>query len=105
MKILLDECLPVDLRHCLPSHVVFTVTYMGWSGIKNGALIARAASDGFDVIITNDQAFDRHAGAQPAVSVLIIHAKSNDLDELTPLLPDITRALAALPPNSVVRVG
>lgn len=39
MKLLLDENLPHDLRQHLAGHVVFTVAYMGWSGMKNGDLL------------------------------------------------------------------
>jgi len=54
MKILLDECLPRQLRHDLPDHDVTTVAAMGWAGTKNGALLRLAASD-FDVFITIDR--------------------------------------------------
>jgi hypothetical protein len=49
VKLLLDENLPHDLRHHLVGHEVFTVTYMGWSGTKNGALLLLAADAGFDL--------------------------------------------------------
>jgi hypothetical protein len=41
MKILLDENLPHKLRHEIIGHEVFTVAYMGWSGIENGKLLTR----------------------------------------------------------------
>jgi hypothetical protein len=34
MKLLLDENLPHQLRHEIGGHECFTVTYMGWSGVK-----------------------------------------------------------------------
>jgi hypothetical protein len=40
MKILLDENLPHELRHEISGHDVFTVKYLGWSGMKNGLLKA-----------------------------------------------------------------
>jgi hypothetical protein len=39
----------------LPGHVVRSTIYMGWSGLKNGELIARAEADGFEVLIAADQ--------------------------------------------------
>lgn len=48
MKLLLDENLPHELRHHLPGHNVFTTAYMAWGGLKNGALLALAARQGFD---------------------------------------------------------
>ena len=41
MKIVLDENLPHDLRYFLPRHEIFTVAYMGWSGIENGELLKK----------------------------------------------------------------
>ena len=51
MKVLLDENLPHDLRHLLaPPHDVVTVAYLGWSGMKNGVLMRRAADGGSHLI-------------------------------------------------------
>ena len=55
MKVLLDENLPHLLRNNLGDHVVFTVRYKGWAGLKNGELLKTAEDDGFEVFITGDQ--------------------------------------------------
>lgn len=53
-KVILDENLPVPLRHHLAEFEVVTVQYQGWSGIQNGELVALI--DGrFDVLLTADQ--------------------------------------------------
>ena len=44
MRILLDESLPIELRSEISSHDVRYVREMGWSGLKNGELLARAAA-------------------------------------------------------------
>ena len=54
MRILLDESLPIELQSELPDHDTRTVQAMGWSGLKNGELLARAA-DLFEVFLTVDQ--------------------------------------------------
>ncbi|HEX4134270.1 MAG TPA: hypothetical protein VHY84_06580 [Bryobacteraceae bacterium] len=36
MKVLLDENLDHRLRRHLGSHEVFTVSFKGWNGLKNG---------------------------------------------------------------------
>jgi hypothetical protein len=36
MKIPLDECLPLDLRHSFPSHAAHTAQWAGLEGKKNG---------------------------------------------------------------------
>ncbi len=61
MKILLDESIDVEFRTRITGHDVFTVAYMGWKGLSNGALLARAAADGFDAMITTDKPMKRAA--------------------------------------------
>jgi len=55
MKILLDENLDHRLRSHLGSHEVYTASYMGWDGLKNGKLIQAAEDDSFDLLLTGDQ--------------------------------------------------
>jgi hypothetical protein len=42
MKVLLDENLPHELRHEVVGHDVYTVQFMGWCGLRNGAPLAQA---------------------------------------------------------------
>lgn len=55
MIVLLDENLPHDLRRAFPGHDVSNVFYRGWSGRKNGELIALCEENLIDVILTADQ--------------------------------------------------
>jgi hypothetical protein len=55
VKVLLDENLDHRLRKHLGSHDVFTASYMGWDGLKNGQLLRAAEDGGFDVFVTGDQ--------------------------------------------------
>ena len=55
MKVLLDENLDQALRKLLGHHEVVTVTYMGWAGFQNGALLRAAEDTGIDVLLTGDQ--------------------------------------------------
>jgi len=43
MKILPDECLPLDFRHSFPGHEAHTAQRAGLNGMKNGELIAAPA--------------------------------------------------------------
>ena len=53
-KVILDENLPVPLRHHLKDFDVVTVQYQGWAGVQNGSLMTLI--DGrFDVFVTADQ--------------------------------------------------
>ena len=89
MKILLDECVPKRLREHLVNHAVTTVVEYGWSGIKNGALLAKAAEH-FEVFITVDRnlSFQQNTITLPII-VIVLHANSNELKELIPLVSKV----------------
>jgi len=55
MKILLDECVPVQVRNALVGHDVSTAQQRGWGGISNGELLQRAEQDGFHLFIVADK--------------------------------------------------
>jgi predicted nuclease of predicted toxin-antitoxin system len=55
MKILLDECVPLQVRQALPNHEVTTAQRMGWGGISNGDLLDKAEREGFKVFIVADK--------------------------------------------------
>ena len=69
MKVLIDECLPRALKRLLVEHDCQTVREMGWSGKKNGELLALAEKQ-FDVLITIDQAMPGQVTAD-SFSVLV----------------------------------
>jgi hypothetical protein len=105
VKLRLDENLPHELRHHLAAHDVFTVRYMGWSGISNGELLRRAADDGFDAMVTLDSGvrYQQNVATLP-LAVVILSAPSNDISDLLPLVPALLAALTALAPRTLVRV-
>jgi len=55
VKIRLDECVPVQVRHALTGHDVSTVQAQGWKGIQNGELLAAAEAAGFALFILADK--------------------------------------------------
>lgn len=95
MKILLDECVPKDIKKFLSKHEVSTVIECGWSGIKNGALLKLARTN-FDVFITVDKnlSFQQNTYKLP-IPVIVIHSHSNKLKYLEPILPSVVNVLEA----------
>ena len=102
MRLLLDECVPARLRKALPSHQVSTVGLEGWSGVKNGKLLALAASK-FDAFITVDKnlPYQQNTSSLP-VAVVVLDALSNELPYLLPLVPALEAALESLKLGSYV---
>lgn len=83
MRLLLDECVPARLRRSLPSHQVSTVVQEGWSGVKNGKLLALAAT-GFDAFITVDKNFSYQQNTSNLlVAVLVLDPRMKIEIEVT----------------------
>ena len=105
MRLLLDESVPRRLRRALPAHTVKTAVEMGWSGVKNGALMALAAAE-FDAFITVDRNLPHQQNvATLPIAVVVLIARSNELHLLLPLVPRLEEALATLQPGTLVEIG
>ena len=104
MRILLDEDLPRRLGALLNEHEAATVQQSGWSGIKNGKLLALAATR-FDVFLTMDQniEFQQNLFTLP-IAILVIEAISNRIEYLKPLVPKILKELNNIAPKSLQKV-
>jgi len=105
MKVLLDECVDWRLSRDIAGHEVKTVRQMGWTGIKNGELLA-SASEAFDAFVTVDRnlSFQQDVGSF-AIAVIVLEAGTNRLGDLKPLVPQLLLALAGTKPGNVHRVG
>ncbi len=105
MRLLLDECVPKRLKRELLGHEVQTVQDMGWAGIENGALL-KLADGQFDALLTVDQGIEYQQNLSGLrITVVVMLAASNDVDDLRPLLPAVERALTSLRTGETVRVG
>jgi predicted nuclease of predicted toxin-antitoxin system len=105
VRVLLDENLPYDLAQALAKHEVVTVQGLGWSGLKNGELLRRA--DGhIDAFITMDSnlQFQQRLEELP-FGVIVIHARSNRMADLRPIVELVLAALAGAAPGVVRHVG
>jgi predicted nuclease of predicted toxin-antitoxin system len=107
MRILLDECLPARLRQDLPGHEVQTVPRVGWSGIKNGALlrlIAYAAKH--EVFLTMDKSLPREQKISDLpFAVVVLRARSNRFEDTHPLMREVLRRLVEFRPGKLYIVG
>ncbi len=105
MRVLLDECVPRKLKLELPEHEVLTVTERGWSGVKNGELLALAVAE-FDAFLTIDQNLKYQQNLQTfPIAILLLVARNNRLKTLLPLMPDVRATLAEIKAGEFVRVG
>lgn len=105
MKVLIDECLPRGLKRLISGYECFTVREMGWSGRKNGELLS-LADQRFDVLLTIDQGlqFEQNL-ANRNLALIVLKARSNDLEDLAPLIPQLLSALSLIKPAQILTVS
>jgi hypothetical protein len=77
---------------------------MGWASKTNGELLALAATD-FDVFLTSDRnlSYQQNVSAFD-VAVIVLVARSNRMDDLRPLVPQILEALVTAKAGTVTLV-
>lgn len=104
MRVILDECVTRKLRRELAGHVVFTVQGAGYSGYTNGALLRRL--DGkYDVLVTMDGSMpSQQLVSSFKIGVIVLHARSNRIGDLQPLVPELLAAIAAIEPGELVHI-
>jgi hypothetical protein len=101
----LDECVPRALRDDIPGHEVKTVAEAGWAGAKNGELVRLAAGQ-FDVLLTVDRNMEYQQSFRGlSLAVIVLHAPSNDVAVLRPLMPAVLAALPQARRGIVTHVG
>ncbi len=105
MRVLLDECIDVRLAASLANADVCTVADQGWLGISNGRLLALAAAE-FDVFVTVDRniPFQQHL-PKFDIAVILLRAKTNRLDDLVLLVPDLESAFPSAKKGVVTPIG
>jgi predicted nuclease of predicted toxin-antitoxin system len=105
VRILLDENLDWRLEEFLPGHEVKSVPRIGWAGLKNGRLLARAQAD-FDVLITMDSSMVSQQNlSKIKLAIVALRAPSNRLADTSPLMPKVLALLPALKPGKMVKVS
>lgn len=104
MRILIDACLPTQLKTLLEGSEIKTAREMGWQQLDNGQLLEKA-SGRFDVLLTMDKSMpSQQVVARYAVMVLVVRAASNRIADLVPLLPKIQGAIEAVTLGTAISV-
>ena len=88
MRILLDECVTKKLKPLLSAFNVKTVAEMGFSGLKNGKLLAATQEAGFDILLTIDKNMDYQQNISKfRLSIIVFDVKNSNIKYLQPLVP------------------
>jgi hypothetical protein len=104
-RTLLDEQIPVQFAAHLVAVDACSIHALGWSGIKNGELLRRAAAAGFTVFVTMDRSL-RHQQdlRRRSFGVVLIRARSTRVSDLLPLVPELLAAIERAAPGEFVEV-
>jgi predicted nuclease of predicted toxin-antitoxin system len=88
MKLLLDENLPVKLKHFFSGkHDINTVSEKGWAGKKNGELLGLMTLNGFDGLITIDKNLVHQQNiGRFDVTIFVLNAANNKIETLKPFI-------------------
>jgi predicted nuclease of predicted toxin-antitoxin system len=106
VKILLDECLPLDFRHSFSVHDTHTVKWAGLKGEKNGELLQEAELAGYEVLLTVDQGIPHQQNlAGRKLSIIPIRSRTTQVEDLLPFIEAILSVLATITPGQIVPVG
>jgi len=104
VRILLDECLDWRLSRSIAGHEVASISQIGWAGIKNGELLARAAAR-FDAFVTVDRNLSFQQNVREArIAVIVLHARTNRLADLLSLVPGLLAAIDSATPGAIAIV-
>jgi len=104
VRVLLDECVDWRLARALAGHEIKTVRQMGWTGLRNGELMA-LASRRFDAFVTVDRnlAFQQETTSL-GLATVVLQARTNRLADLLPLVPKLLVTLESAKTGGVAFV-
>lgn len=99
MRILLDNCVTADLVQHIRGHDVVTAVEMGWDALDDGPLLDAMAGR-FAVLLTVDKSmrFQQLIAGRP-VALIVMRARSNRVEHLARLVPELQRVLRTIRPG------
>jgi hypothetical protein len=74
--------------------------------LTNGVLLQQAAAAGFDVLISMDRSLITQQNiANTQLAVIVLRARSNRLQDTSPLMPQVLAILPTIRPGQIQAVG
>jgi predicted nuclease of predicted toxin-antitoxin system len=103
LKVLLDESVPLLVKTRLAEFSITTVQEMGWSGMKNGELLAIAAKQ-FDAFITADKQL-QHQQNLSKLQLSLIVLPTNQVPLVITLIPALRKAMKGIQKGAFVELS
>ena len=93
----------MPLRQYLVGHSVDTAFERGWAVLRNGELLDRAESEGYEVLITTDQNL-RHQQSLTGRKLAILVLRSTSWPRIRPIVDRIRSEIEQLRPGDYLEV-
>jgi hypothetical protein len=88
-----------------PNHDAHAVQWAGLKGKKNGELLLAAELAGYDVLLTVDQGLPhQQSSAGRKLSIMLMRSRTNQLEDLLPLVSTVLIALETIQPGQTVAI-
>ena len=89
------------LAAAITGHEAKSVQKIGWTGLKNGELLAWAEKE-FDIFLTGDQnlSFQQHTRKYD-IGIIVLKTKGTKLQDILPLVPCLLDTLKNIKPGQV----
>ena len=102
-RVLIDECLPVQLHRWLGTIEARTVEFMGWKGKRDRDLLVLAKGE-FDILLTGDGFLDQeHDLADYGLAVVVV--RPTQIRTIQSLVPQIAAAIDRIEPGDRVLIS
>ena len=104
-KVLLDSCVPRPFKRELSLHHVQHTSEIGWQDLDDRPLL-ESANGSFDVLITTDQNLPYQQNlSRYSLSIIILVARTNRLEDLLPLVSNVLKALEKIQPGEIEEIS
>ena len=104
MRILLDACVPRVLGPILIGHNVATISEIGLQDTDDGDMLNAIAGQ-CEIFLTVDKNLPKQQRLKHRpFGVLVVRGRSNRIEDLVPLMPQILSTLSTLRPADVVEM-
>jgi predicted nuclease of predicted toxin-antitoxin system len=106
MKILLDECVSKKLKLHFPGFDVYTVSELGWSGVKNGQLMTLCAEHAFDVLLTIDKNMMHQQNLEKyPLTIVVLNSFTSRVEELISFIPAFEKQVSGFKKHKAYIIG
>jgi hypothetical protein len=104
---LLDECVPKALKHAISSAELTCLTVKKPAGqVKQMESCSTSPKSAFDVVVTLDTNLRYQQNLTGRrIAVVVLAARSNRLEDLSPLFPGCVEAVEKIMPGEIIYIG